>query len=125
MQKNTPPTHWEIMEMNRLYKEEGKSGTEIGKILGFHRNTVYRYLNVFKQYVPNPEYILDGVNLKTKTWSKEDSQYIVDYYPVVTVTELAYALDKTPNQVTSRIMHLRRRGLLQERKRRGRPRREI
>lgn len=110
--------------MNRLYKEEGKSGTEIGKILGFHRNTVYKYLNVFNQYKPNPEYILDGVNLETKTWSKEDSQYIVDYYPVATVYELAYALDKTPNQVTSRIMNLRKRGLLEKRKKRGRLRKE-
>ena len=125
MKNNTPPTHGQIVEMNRLYKEEGKSIAEVGRIVGFHRNTVSRYLTMFRQFKPSPEYILDGVNLETKTWSKEDSQYVVDYYPVVTVTELAYALDKTQNQVTSRIMHLRRMGLLQERKRRGRPRKEI
>ena len=43
MKKNTPPTHGQIVEMNRLYKEEGKSIAEVGRIVGFHSNTVSRY----------------------------------------------------------------------------------
>lgn len=48
----------------------------------------------------------------TSLWDKEDIQYIIDFYSVSTLSDLAYALDKTKNQVTSKVALLQSQGKL-------------
>lgn len=48
----------------------------------------------------------------TSLWDKEDIKYIIDFYSISTVKDLAYALDKTKNQVTSKVLLLQKQGKL-------------
>ncbi len=93
-------------EIVRLCTEDGLTNKEISKTLGIHPNTTAKYLRGVKSKKRN-------FSWETNLWPEEETRYVVDYYHTSTLMELAYALDKTKNQVISRVATLQSVGILE------------
>lgn len=103
-----------IDEIRKLYSEGDLTQCAVAEILGISPNTVMKYTRDIEK--AKRPYDLKA----TKMWSDEDTQYIIDFYPISTVKDLAYALDMTINQVQSRIYYLQNLGFIERKyKRRG------
>ena len=88
-------------------RDSGKTILEVAEMLEIAPSTVTKYSRISKyQY----EYQV------TDLWNEEDTEYIIAYYPYNTLKELAYALDKTQNQVTSKVGSLINGGYLKRKK---------
>ncbi len=56
----------------------------------------------------NPEF-----HAKTGTkWSEEDIKYLIDWYNIIGVDEMSYALERTPFTINNHVYHLRKKGLM-------------
>lgn len=47
-----------------------------------------------------------------KKWSKDEIRYLIDWYDIIGVDEMSYALERTPYTINNHVYQLRKRGVM-------------
>lgn len=97
----------EINQIIYMYALEGLTQRQISEKTGVSTNTIAKYVKHYKRK-------REPLKLnQSDLWSMEEIEYLIEWYPYDTRQDLAYALDKTFNQVRAKVQYLMREGLLE------------